>query len=197
MFGFYRTNSILYNCLLLFINNPLGPADTLDEQKKMWLIVGICLHAIISPLLKKYIDPIVQNLYNALVANHNINMQCYRGYLRKYPAGNQYFLNYESINNNRNLPKKKISNKWMIDYQKYNYNISSHVDLSKLFLQPSMAQYSAIDHESCDSSALLGMVININTFPTAVQTVAEKVIIVTHMVASQEILLRLYNCQFT
>ncbi|XP_076088323.1 uncharacterized protein LOC143058765 [Mytilus galloprovincialis] len=37
-----------------------------------------------------------------------------------------------------------------------------------------MAQYSAID-ESCDSSALLSMVINISSFPQAVQTAADKI----------------------
>ncbi|VDI18987.1 Hypothetical predicted protein, partial [Mytilus galloprovincialis] len=36
-----------------------------------------------------------------------------------------------------------------------------------------MAQYSAID-ESCDSSALLGMIINMSTFPTGVQTDSTK-----------------------
>ncbi|CAC5423711.1 unnamed protein product [Mytilus coruscus] len=151
-----------------------GSPGDLDEEKKRWLIVGICLHSIISPLLRKYVDPIVSNLYNSLVSSHSIDTQSCNGYLKKYPATNKYFLSYESINNNRSVPKTKKYNKWMNDYQKYDFKVTSHVNLSKLFLQPHMALYSAID-ESCDSSALLGMVINISSFPPAVQTDAEKI----------------------
>ncbi|XP_063412664.1 uncharacterized protein LOC134695365 [Mytilus trossulus] len=146
----------------------------LDEEKKRWLIVGICLHSIISPLLRKYVDPILSNLFSSLVASDFIDTQGYNRYLKKYPATNRYFLNYESINNNRSVPKKKINNKWINDYQAYDYKVTSHVDLSKLFLQPSMAHYTAID-ESCDSSALLGMVVNISSFQLAVQFDAEKI----------------------
>ncbi|CAC5391178.1 unnamed protein product [Mytilus coruscus] len=151
-----------------------GPLGDLDEEKKRWLIVGICLHSIISPLLRKYADPIVSNLYSCLVSSDSIDTQGYHRYLNKYPAANRYLFNYESINNNRNVPKKKINNKWINDYQAYDYKVTSHVDLSKLFLQPSMAHYSAID-ESCDLSALLGMVINISSFQPVVQSDAEKI----------------------
>lgn len=68
-------------------------------------------------------------------------------------------------------------NKWINDYQRYDYKVTNHVDLSKLFLQPNMTNYSAID-ASCDSSALLGLVINISSFQPAVQADASKVNIV-------------------
>ncbi|XP_076088220.1 uncharacterized protein LOC143058633 [Mytilus galloprovincialis] len=142
-----------------------GPPGDLDEEKKRWLIVGICLHSIISPLLRKYVNPIISNLYNSLVSSDSIDTQGYHRYLKKYPATNRYFLNYESINNNRTMNK---------NYRSYDYRVTSHVDLSKLFLPPNMAHYSGIDG-SCDSSALLGMVINISSFPRAVQTDAEKI----------------------
>ncbi|VDI11327.1 Hypothetical predicted protein [Mytilus galloprovincialis] len=151
-----------------------GPPGDLDEGKKRWLTVGICLNSIISPLLRKYVDPIVSNLYSSLVASDSIHTQGYHRYLKNYPGTNRHFLNYESINNNRSVPKKEINSKWINDYQKYDYKVTSHVDLSKLFLQPSMAHYSAID-VSCDLSALLGMVININSFQTVVQSDAEKI----------------------
>ncbi|XP_071150632.1 uncharacterized protein [Mytilus edulis] len=150
-----------------------GPPGDLDEEKKRWLIVGICLHSIISPLLRKYADPILRNLYNSLVSSDTIDTQGYNRYLRKYPASNRYFLNYDSINNNNSVPKKKIYNKWINDYQNFDYKVASHVDLSKLFLQPNMAHYSGFN-ESCDSSALLGLVINISSFPPIIQTDAEK-----------------------
>ncbi|XP_052080610.1 uncharacterized protein LOC127718585 [Mytilus californianus] len=142
-----------------------GQLWDLDEEKKRWLIVGICLHSIISPLLRRYIDPIVSNLYNSLKSSDSIDKQGNNKYLKKYPATNTYYLNYESINNNRNEKR---------NYWKYDYNVTSHVDLSKLFLLPNMANYSGID-ESCDSSALLGMIIGISSFPPGVKAVAEKI----------------------
>ncbi|CAG2247538.1 unnamed protein product [Mytilus edulis] len=141
-----------------------GPPGDLDEEIKRWLIVGICLHSIISPLLRKYVDPFISNLYNSLVSSDSIDTQGYQRYLRKYPAANIYYLNYKSINNNSKLAK---------NYWNYDYKVKSHVDLSKLFLKPSMAIYSAID-ETCDTSALLGMVVNINAFPPAVQVDAKR-----------------------
>ncbi|CAC5378847.1 GTPase IMAP family member 4,GTPase IMAP family member 7 [Mytilus coruscus] len=142
-----------------------GQLEDLDEEKKRWLIVGICLHSIISPLLRRYIDPIVSNLYNSLKSSDSIDKQENNKYLKKYPATNTYYLNYESINNNRNEKR---------NYWNYDYKVTSHVDLSKLFLLPNMANYSGID-ESCDSSALLGMIIRISSFPPGVKIVAEKI----------------------
>lgn len=148
----------------------LDPPGDLDAEKKRWLIVGICLHSIISPLLRKYVDPIVSNLYNVLVSRKSFDTQSFNGHLEKEPPSNKYFLNYESINNNMGVPKIKKYNTLVKDYQKYDYKVRSHVDFSKLFLQPNMALYSAFD-DSCDSSALLGMIINISSFPTAVRIV--------------------------
>ncbi|XP_052081049.1 uncharacterized protein LOC127718996 isoform X1 [Mytilus californianus] len=125
-------------------------------------------------MLRKYVDSIVRNLYNLLVSSHSINTQVYPGFLEKYPSTNTHSLSYDSINTNRNVPKINIRKTWKNNYQKYDYKVTSHVDLSKLFLKHSMAQYSAID-ESCDLSALLSMVVNISSFPTAVQANAEKI----------------------
>lgn len=116
----------------------------------------------------------MKKLYTSLVSSDSIDTQGYHRYLKKYPNANRYYLNYESINNNKNVPKKKINNKWVNDYQNYDYKVMSHVDLSKLFLLPNMALYSAFDG-TCDSSALTGMVFSISSFPSAVQTAAEKV----------------------
>lgn len=158
-----------------------GPPGDLNNEKKRWLIIGICLHTIISPLLRKYVNPIINDLYKSLVCSDSIHTQDYHKHLKKYPGTNKYFLNYESINDNKKVPKKKINNALKCDYQKYDYKVTSHVDLSKLFLQPNMAHYVAID-ESCDSSALLSMVINISSFPQAVQIDADKVNILIYIV---------------
>lgn len=58
--------------------------------------------------------------------------------------------------------------------EQYNYKVQNAVDFSKLFLPLNIAHYTAFD-EACDSSALLGIIINVNTFPVAVQNDANAV----------------------
>lgn len=136
----------------------------LDDEKKRWLIVGICIHTIVAPALRQYIAPVINSLYHSMNQQHNIHSQIFPNHLRKYNPTNKD-LNYEAINNNRS--KKRI-------FSSYNYNVQNEVDFSKLFLVSYMAHYTGFDH-TCDSSALLGLVINIDTFPTIVKRVAETI----------------------
>lgn len=140
-----------------------GPPGDLDDNKKRWLVVGICLHSILAPALRKYVEPIVTNLYNSLKISDHIDLQTYQGHLQTYGTANIH-LNYYPINNN------KASR----GYRTYDYKVQNAVDLSKLFLKTHMANYTAFD-ESCDSSALLGMIVNIDIFPVNVQRDAEDV----------------------
>ncbi|CAC5410688.1 unnamed protein product [Mytilus coruscus] len=77
-----------------------GPPGDLDDKKKRWLVVGICLHSILSPYLRKYVDSVVTNLYSSLKLSDQIDIQTKTKYLRTYGAAN-IFLNYEAINNNK------------------------------------------------------------------------------------------------
>jgi hypothetical protein len=52
--------------------------------------------------------------------------------------------------------------------------LTDAVEFSKLFLLPDMAHYTKFDL-TCDASALLGIIININTFPQNVRIDAENV----------------------
>jgi K+/H+ antiporter YhaU regulatory subunit KhtT len=56
----------------------------------------------------------------------------------------------------------------------YDYKVRNHVDFSKLFLATNIAIYTAFD-ETVDISALLGMIINIDSFPQNVQNTADQV----------------------
>ncbi|CAG2193034.1 unnamed protein product [Mytilus edulis] len=134
-----------------------GTPGDLDDNKKRWLVVGICLHSILAPALRKYVEPIVTNLYNSLKISDHIDLQTYQGHLQTYGTANIH-LNYYPINNNKATR----------GYQTYDYKVQNAVDLSKLFLKTHMANYTAFD-ESCDSSALLGMIVNIDIFPVNVQ----------------------------
>ncbi|XP_053406877.1 uncharacterized protein LOC128559416 [Mercenaria mercenaria] len=148
--------------------NQVVKPDIEDDQKR-WLVIGICLHSIISPALRQYIPPVVSKLYSTLKRTDQVDKQTYANYLIRYKPTNKE-LNYEAINNNSAIPKVKGKK----DVQKYNYNVTSDADLTKLFMITSMAHYTGFD-DTCDSSALLGIVINIDTFPPIVKSVAEKV----------------------
>ncbi|CAC5396533.1 unnamed protein product [Mytilus coruscus] len=137
----------------------------LDDNQKRWLVVGICLHSVISPALRKYVDSILTVLLNELTHKNKIDTQIYQTHLRTYPP-NGAFLNYDAVNNNKPNFGKNNS--------KYDYTIKNAVDLSKIFLQTHMAHYTGFD-ETCDSSALLGLILNIAKFDPIVQSDADDV----------------------
>lgn len=101
--------------------------------------------------------------------HQTIHNQVYPNHLKKY-VPTKKDLNYEAVNNNRFIPyitgKRQIAS--------YNYDIQNEVDFSKLFLVTHMANYTGFDN-TCDSSALLGLLINVDKFPSNVKKVAEKV----------------------
>ncbi|XP_076105813.1 uncharacterized protein LOC143074150 [Mytilus galloprovincialis] len=135
----------------------------LNDNQKRYLVVGICLQSVISPALRKYVVPILTSLYEELTLREKIDTQTFSTHYQPTYT----FLNYENINNN----------KATYGYQKakYDYTIKSVVDLSKLFLQIHMAHYTGFD-ETCDLSALLGLIINIvGKFPTTVISYAKNV----------------------
>ena len=144
----------------------LVPSPDLDDDTKRWLVVGICLHSVISPALRQYVEPVVTQEYKAVQQTHGIQTQTYQNYLERYPPTNKYNLNYESVN--ENIQKYKTRK------QQYDYKITDAVEFSKLFLLPNMAHYTKFD-STCDSSALLGIIININTFPQNIEIDAKKV----------------------
>lgn len=94
---------------------------------------------------------------------YKIDNQNYPSHLKKY---SRTYLNYEMINKN-----KDNFGKWT---NRYDYRVKYPVDLSKLFLQTHMAKYQGID-DTCDLSALLGMIINIDEFPVSVRSHAEMI----------------------
>ncbi|XP_071178329.1 uncharacterized protein [Mytilus edulis] len=133
-----------------------------DDNEKRWMVVGICMNTVLIPALRKYVVPILTVLYNELTRYHNIDTQIYPTH---YQPTNR-FLNYGAVNNNKARFGKKQA--------MYDYTIKSVVDLSKLFLPTHMAHYTGFD-ETCDISALLGMIINIDKFPQIVKSDAEEV----------------------
>jgi hypothetical protein len=151
----------------------LVPSPDLDDDTKRWLVVGICLHSVISPALRQYVEPVVTQVYKAVQQTHRIQTQTYPNYLERYPPTNKYSLNYESVNGNKQK-YGTIKQQYKTRIKKYDFNITDAVEFSKLFLLPDMAHYTKFDL-TCDASALLGIIININTFPQNVRIDAENV----------------------
>ncbi|VDI01052.1 Hypothetical predicted protein [Mytilus galloprovincialis] len=143
-------------------------ADLEDNQKR-WLIIGISIQLVLSPTLRKYTEPFVHSLYNSIQHAHGIQTQTYPSQLKQEPNSTRA-LNYEAINNNHLITRGRGHP----DISKYDYKVINHVELSKLFLQTFMTQYTAFD-ETCDLSALFGMIINIDKFPQTVKNVVSKV----------------------
>ncbi|CAC5366487.1 unnamed protein product [Mytilus coruscus] len=122
----------------------------LEDTKKRWLVVGICLHNVVSPALRECVSKSMNLEFNTLKKSDKIDIQCYPNQLKCYKG--TVHLNYEAINNNRIVRSGR--NK---DYQNYDYKIQNPVEFSKLFLNANMAQYTGFD-ETCDSSALLNII---------------------------------------
>lgn len=160
------------NLISFIINLFTVSKPDLEDDKKRWLIVGICLNSIIAPALRQYVAVELNSLYSSMQQVHGIRNQVFPNHLKKYPPTNRD-LNYEAVNNNKNIPYIRGKK----DLPSYNYNIQNVVDFSKLFLVTHMAHFTGFDH-TCDSSALLGLLINIDKFPAIVKKVAEKVRII-------------------
>ncbi len=81
-------------------------------------------------------------------------------------------MKYENINANDTKLKPPDYKKF--DYPKFDYNVRSHVDFGKLFLQNHMAKFNAFN-ETCDASAVLSLLGRIPVFSSALQNAANVV----------------------
>ncbi|KAL9988296.1 hypothetical protein ACROYT_G002727 [Oculina patagonica] len=110
----------------------------------------------------------VERGYNILKTSHNIHAQSFPHHLRKWPATCRDLLKYENINSNDTLPKLKYGK---YNYSAFNYQVTSHVDLARLYVQNYMAHFTAFD-DHCDASAVLTLLGGVPVFSAAVQTAA-------------------------
>jgi hypothetical protein len=114
---------------------------------------------------KRLLNPDIIFLLTECLSRNYTNI--YPNYLERYPPTNKYSLNYESVNGNKQK-YGTIKQQYKTRIKKYDFNITDAVEFSKLFLLPDMAHYTKFDL-TCDASALLGIIININTFPQNVR----------------------------
>ena len=119
-------------------------AMTSDEEKR-WMVVGVAMVKVIAPVLR---DTVKQGM--ALhYSNFDASLPCNLKALTLTDVNTTSSLKHLTFGNiNKN---SKIHGK---DKKKYNYNVSSDVDLAKLYLPDYLAEFSAFD-ESLDLSAIL------------------------------------------
>ena len=134
----------------------------LSENQKRWIVTGICLNKVITPQLRKYIDPHMLTCYDNFKKFNKIHTQTYPTHLK---TDGPKKLNYEAINNNQKHGR---------NVRLFDYKVTSHVDMAKLYLQTFMAKFSAFD-ESCDTSAVLGLLCAVPNFNAAIQATAQDV----------------------
>ncbi|CAH1781992.1 unnamed protein product, partial [Owenia fusiformis] len=128
----------------------------LSPEKRRWLVFGITLNNTIAPCLRQYVDPIVKRAFSNLTSAQLHRMTSYK---------NKQSLEYRNINNNALVQWNK---------QQHVHKLQNHVDFSKLFLRFGMAKYTAFD-ETCDPSALLNLIIQMDDFPSIVRPIADTI----------------------
>ena len=118
----------------------------LAAEDKRWLVVGICLSKVLTPVIRTVLKHEMQQLYQALtVPPHNIHSQTFACHAT-HISPSTLTLNYASINDN----VLKGS------HYKYDYSVKDYVSLAKLFVKPFMASFTGFDG-SLDLSAALSI----------------------------------------
>lgn len=144
MIVIFHFNLFFFSCFQLsFIAQKMEL--TTDEQKR-WMVVGIAMVKVIAPVLW---DVVKQGMtahyksFDTFLHPCKLNALTHDDVLSTPSLKN---LKFENINNNSQIPKK--------DKETYTFNVSSEVDLAKLYLPDYLAKFSEFD-ESLDLSAIL------------------------------------------
>ena len=145
--------------------------EKLTKDKKRWVVFGIALNHVAVPSIRPILEQQILKEYNDLKSNHGIDVQTAHSFpVPKYPARNA--MKYENINANDTKLKPPDYKKF--DYPKFDYNVGSHVDFGKLFLQNHMAKFNAFNG-TCDASAVLSLLGRIPVFSATLQNAANVV----------------------
>ncbi len=124
-----------------------------SNEEKHWLVVGLAMVKVVAPVLRDTVKQGMDLHYNKLDAYlSGLPVPCNLNTLTYSQASKDstlQSLKFENINNNSQTHGKSKKDK-----PNYNYNVSSSVDLAKLYLPDYLATFSAFD-ESLDLSAIL------------------------------------------
>ena len=129
------------------------PSRNVSDEEKRWLVVGICLHKILTPALRKVLGSEIPKWYQTLVKPPvEIDKQASGKFVKNLPPST-IKLNYGSINNNTVHKSPKL----------YDYAVKDPLSLAKLFVKPFMASFAGFDH-TMDTSAVLSVMCEAQPF---------------------------------
>ena len=129
------------------------PSRNVSDEEKRWVVVGICIHKILTPALRKVLGNEIPKWYQTLVKPPTeIDKQTPGKFVKNLPPSSMK-LNYDSINNNTVHKSVKM------------YAVKDPLSLAKLFVKPYMASFTGFDH-TMDSSAVLSVMCEAQPFIT-------------------------------
>ena len=131
------------------------PLTVITDDQRRWVVIGICLHKLLTPVLRTVLGQQIPLWYNNLCLLPNpINKQAYKKHATKLPPSTVK-LNYGNINKNYDNHKST--------YSAYDYDVEDPESLAKLFVQPFMAKFTGFD-QSMDLSAALTLIAETDPF---------------------------------
>ena len=139
----------------------------MTDNEKRWLVFGIALNKILIPHVRPLVEQEVNKEYNTLKTSHSIDSQSATSRLEKWHK----WLKYENINGNDVLPRLRDGK---YDYCSFNYQVLTHTDFAKLYLESYMIHFNAFD-DHLDASAILLLLGRVPVFPATVQAAANNV----------------------
>ena len=130
-------------------------ATPLTDDQRRWVVTGICLNKLLTPVLRTVLGQQIPLWYNNLCILPNpIHKQTYKKHETKLPPSTVK-LKYGNINKNHDNHKST--------YSAYDYDVKDPESLAKLFVQPFMAKFTGFD-QTLDLSAALSLIAEADPF---------------------------------
>ena len=131
------------------------PLTEITDDQRRWVVIGICLNKLLTPVLRTVLGQQIPVWYNNLCLLANpINKQTYKRYAAKLPPSTVK-LKYSNINKNHDNHKSA--------YSAYDYDVKDPESLAKLFVQPFMAKFTDF-YQTMDLSAALTLIAEADPF---------------------------------
>ena len=131
-------------------------------------MVGIALNKILIPQIRPFVEQGINTEYNNLKISHKIHVRG-RHRLQKWPASSKKLLKYENINGN---DVRLNPHDGRFDYSLFDYQVKSHVDFARLYVEKYMAKFTAFD-DHCDASAVLSLLGGVPVFSAAASSAGD------------------------
>jgi hypothetical protein len=131
------------------------PSTAITDEQRRWVVIGICLNKLLTPVLRTVLGKEISLWYNSLCHSPKpIARQIYGTQVKTLPPS-KVKLNYGNINKNYDNHKST--------YNAYDYNVKDPESLAKLFVQPFMANFTGFD-QTMDLSAALTLICEADPF---------------------------------